>query len=344
MRRAGLSLFLGGLLLAQGSVASQEPADPFGFLQPTVIVSADERRRLDRGDTVVRVLPAANGEVAIFAAVRVDADGRRLALWVRNIVELKKSAFVRAIARFSEPPRLEDLADLVLDAGDLEAIRVCRPGDCGLKLTASEIETLLRAGRRGSANWRPALQAAFRQVMLTRVQAYLTAGLAGLPPYADRSGAASPQEAFSSIVRSSRFLTARLPEFVDYLERYPRTPAPPRVEGFVYWSKEQLAGKATVNATHVIILESADASAAEVLVAGMQIFATHYLNGSLNVTAIARSPAGHRYMVYVNRSRIDILDRWYGGLARTVIERRVREEASEVLRALRRRLESGEPR
>lgn len=340
---SSFGLLLGGLLASQTSIAAQEPADPFAFFRPSVIVSSDERARLDRGEAVVRVLPAESGEVAVFAAVRVDADGDRLAAWVRDIAELKKSPFVKAIARFSDPPRLEDLEALALDDEDLEAIRRCRPGNCQLKLGAAEIASFQAAIRAAPDSWKLTLQEAFRQAMLARVDAYLAGGHALLPPHADRDDPPSPLDAFSMILRRSAYLTERLPAFVDYLNRYPQAPVPARVESFVYWSKEQLAGKATVNATHVSMLGSNADSQLELLVAGKQIFATHYMNGSLNITAIVRGPAAQRYLVTLNRSRVDILGRWFGGVARMVIDRRVKREASEVLQGLRRRLESGGP-
>jgi hypothetical protein len=116
-----------------------QAADPFTFFRPSVVISVDDRRRLDEGGSVARVLPGQDHEVAVFAAVPVDADADRLVAWVRNIAELKKSSFVLAIGRFSNPPRFEDLSSLALDDDDLEDIRECRADDCGVKLTRAEI-------------------------------------------------------------------------------------------------------------------------------------------------------------------------------------------------------------
>lgn len=340
MRKVLLALVT--LLVWQSAVTGQAPADPFAFFRPSVIVGADERGRLDRGETLVRVLGGGTNEVAIFAAVRVRVDGHRLSSWVREIAQLKKSTFVEAIERFSDPPQLEDLSALTLDDEDLQAIRQCRPGDCGLKLAASEIDTLRRVAA-AQGDRKDALQDAFRHLMLERVRRYLADGQVALSPYADRDEPVSLATAFSSIVQHSPYLTERLPAFAEYLERYPLVPAP-GVESFIYWSKERLAGKATVSATHISILRPGDEVSPEVLVAGKQIFATHYMDGSLNLTAVlGGSSETYRYLVYLNRSRVDILGRWFGGLARMMIERRVKGEASEVLQGLRRRLESGEP-
>jgi len=101
-------------------------ADPFAFFRPSVVVSTDERLRLDEGQAIARVLPGEDRQIAVFAAVPVNVDGDRLAAWVWKIAELKTSAAVLAIGRFSDPPRLEDLGALTLDDADLDDIRDCR--------------------------------------------------------------------------------------------------------------------------------------------------------------------------------------------------------------------------
>src|SRR5512133_1560929 len=97
--------------LACGLVAS--PArDPFAFFQPSVTLSAEHRSELEEGRPVARIIASKGTEVAVFAALPVRIDGDRLVAWMRRIEELKKSTYVLAIHRFSDPPRLEDLADL----------------------------------------------------------------------------------------------------------------------------------------------------------------------------------------------------------------------------------------
>ena len=78
-----------------------------------------------------------------------------------------------------------------------------------------------------------------------------------------------------------------------------------------------------------------------VIVAGKQIFATHYMNGALSFTAVLRGPAGaSNHLVHLNRLEIDVLDGLFGPLKRAIIQRRIRRETAAVFRALRRRLES----
>ena len=139
------------------------------------------------------------------------------------------------------------------------------------------------------------------------------------------------------------FLTGGAPRFAEYLDQYPRAPIS-EVESFIYWSKERLDGKAIISATHVSILRSTDSGLPDALVAGKGIFATHYVNASLGVTAILRGrPGSPNYLAYVNRSDVDVAGGLFGGLVRVLMERRLKKEAATVLLGLRQRLESGDP-
>jgi hypothetical protein len=312
-----------------------QSVDPFGFFQPTVSITQDQHWQLERGEPIARILPGQGREIAVFAAVRVRVDGERLAVWTQRIEELKKSDYVLGIRRFSDPPRLEDLAALTLDEVDLSEIRRCRPGNCGMKLGSAEMAELRRAAEESPGDWRSALQTAFRRVILQRVQTYLAHGQAALPAYEHRKLPVSPAAGFASMLEHSVFLHQRLPWFTEYLREYPRA-AVDGVESFVYWSKERLGGKPIVSATHVSILKGSGGLEPDVLVAGKSLFATHYINASLGLTAIVAGESAN-YLVYLNRSEIDLVGGLFGGLVRGSVERRLRGEASNALLGLRRR-------
>ena len=324
--------------------AAQVSADPFAFFRPSVIVSAADRTRLDRGNTLVRVLAKQDRELAVFAAVSVRAGPDRLLEWVRDIAAFKRSSYVLAIRRFSDPPRLSDLDELSLDDEDLRDIPQCRPGDCALKLGADELTALQGAASDADPLWQARVQDAFRLIVLHRVQAYLQSGQTALPDSADGHAPASLQAGFAGILKHSPALTQNLPALSDYLARYPAAPMP-EVESFLYWSKERLAGKPVVSVTHVAILHGAPETGLDVLVAGKQVFATHYMTGSLNLTALVHGAGdAPHYLAYLNRSQVDVLGGLFGGLARSIMEERVESEASQVMLGLRQRLESGPPR
>jgi hypothetical protein len=323
--------------------AQQAGDDPFQFLAPSVVMSARDRADLDRDQVVARVLSGKGGQLAVFVATRLNAPPDALVAWTRAIAELKRSKFVLAIGRFSDPPRPSDLEELTLDQPDLDAIRRCRPGQCGLKLAAGDVESLTAALGAAGADWRDAAQREFRRLLVERVLQYRAGGLAALPSPADRQKSRRPDDALLAIVEQSPYL-ANLPYVVAWLKEYPH--ADSAVESFFYWSKEHYGeGKPVISITHVgIVRPASDHRLPAVLVAGKQIFATHYLEGGLGLTMVLRDATnGTPYLAYVNRSQVDMLRGFFGGLVRRVLEDRVERQAPLIVRGLRARLETGKP-
>lgn len=335
--------FLSALAL-QTVLGTPAAADPLTFFRPSVVISAEDRRQLDRGEVIARLAPAGDREVAVFAAVPVRVDGDRLVAWMRRIEVLKKSAYVEAIGRFSDPPSVQDLEGLTLEDDELQKIQDCRRGRCGLKLAETEMIQLQRAAAGAGADWKAAVQQAFRRLVLQRVETYLAKGHAALPPYEDREDRVWPATRFSLLIGHSPFLTERVPRFAEHLSRFPDTQSPD-VESFVYWSKERLGSRPFVSVTHVSILRGgADTRLPDALIAAKDVFATHYVDASLGLTAILRgAPGGPNYLCYLNRSEVDLLGGTFGGLLRYFVQRRLKAEAPAVLQALRQRLESGMP-
>lgn len=334
---------VGGALAAAASPGQQAPADPFAFFQPEVTLTPEERRAIDRGEARVKILSHGERDVAVFGVTPVNINADRLVAWVRRIERMKESPATLAVGRFSDPPRLSDLDRLSIDDDDMRAIQQCRPGDCGVRLSAEEMARLKAVVSGPTAQWQPRIQQAFRQIVLDRVIAYRARGLAGLPKYEDKAPSRQTADAFNVLFEQSRSLRTGLPPFAAALQGPPSVPV--GVESFYYWAKERLSGKPVISATHVSIVRPESPAAPAVLVAGKQIFATHYFTGAISVTALLRgAPGGHNYLAYLNRSEVDVIGGMFGGVARILIQRRVRGEAAELLEGLRKRLEAGEPK
>jgi hypothetical protein len=203
------------------------------------------------------------------------------------------------------------------------------------------MDALRSAARDGGREWQASVQEAFRRVILARTLEYRAGGLDALQPYHDQEDPTPLAVEFDALVVSSPYLAGRAPRLVSYFSEYPGNQGD-GVESFLYWSKEALGGKPVILLAHVAIVRPDGPDAPELLVASRQFYATHYLTGSLALTAIVGGQDGQpRYLAYLNRSRVDMLGGVFGRIARVVIERRLRREATEVVDSLRRRLESG---
>ena len=331
---------LAAAVIGGAAVDSAPDADPFAFVRPSIHVSPTERRKIDRGEVLVKILPGQGREIAVFAAGSLNASADTLIARVRNIVELKKSSYVPAIARFSDPPDITDLSTLTLDEVDLTGIRNCRPGNCELKLGAAEIERLRGVIAVNGGNWKVAVTQEFRRLVLERVNAYLARGHRGIPDYQARQEPVNLGSTFSMLLQRSPYLQARATELAGYLERYPAVQLP-GLESFLYWSKEKFARKPVISVTHVAIMRGNGRSQfPEVLIASKQVFATHYTNGALALTMLLSDPPGSSpsYLVHVNRSMVDVAAGFLGS-RRVLIERRVRQETERIFAIQRSRIE-----
>jgi hypothetical protein len=297
----GLAVMTAGLAAA-ALAALWIATDPFALLEPAKLTPAD-RRALERGEVVSGTLEGSGGQIGVFAISRIDTTAESLVSSARSIEDMKKSSFVRNIRRLSDPPRIEDLDALVLPPKELQAAASCRRGSCSMKLSAEEIDQIVVESSRKDATHSDRVQRAFRAVVFSRIMKYLAAGPPELAPLVNREPVAG-------------------------------------TESFLYWSLESYgAGKPVVLVTHVNILPpSAPGDAAVVI--GRQIFANHYINDGLAVTAIATDAAtGSRYLIYRNNTNLDLLGGILGPIRRAVLESRLRRDVPGIIQKLRARLE-----
>jgi hypothetical protein len=307
-------------------LAAESQPDPFHFLQPTIQLTEEERHRLDQREIVLRILPAGGHELAFLAAGTLEVGADTLVTSVRDMPGLKRGPYVPQIGRFSSQPRVEDLRELTLDVADLDEIRHCRPGRCGLKLDPDEVERLHKAsGSKDTAAAKSAVEDEFRRMVVERANRYLAHG--------DDDG----QPEFGVLLQHSPYAQLKMPHLVAYLERYPEARLPD-CESFLYWSKETYAWKPMITVTHVTILRgNGDGGTPEVVVASRDVFATRYTSGSFVVTLLLRNPenASQHFLVYINRTWIDAVR----ALWRPFVEYRVKSQAKKVFAGTRDRIE-----
>src|SRR5688572_29239329 len=159
---------------------------------------------LRRGDILVKMLDSHRpSEIAVFAGSRVAVGPERFYEALQQSAVLWRGAKVPRTGGFSSPVQAADVTTMQLPAEDVEALRHCRPGDCDVKLAGQEMRRLRAVIDRNRSQWHPAVQAAFRSVVLDRIQAYRRDGLAGLRPFYDHENAVAPHAAFNQLADGS---------------------------------------------------------------------------------------------------------------------------------------------
>jgi hypothetical protein len=338
MRRRLLYALLGLIALAAAPGAS--PADPAReFLTAAFKLSAAEITRIDNGEVVSRTLDVNNRrEVATLGIVRIKTTPGAYVERLADIATFKRTESVLQIGTFSSPSQSSDVRSLTIEDADLKRLRECRVDDCEIRLSAEAIERVQR-----EIDWRAADASAkatqlLRQFFVDYVGRYDENGASATMEYADRMPRLNVGHEFASLVDADTVTGSYAPQLRRHLLDYP-APSAQKMTDFVYWSKELVRGRPVISITHVSISPGANGSPVAYAIGSKQIYAMHYFDASLGLTLLvpdrtATTPA--TYVVYLNRSRIDLFDGMFGGITRRIVAGRARTLVSEQLQRLQR--------
>jgi hypothetical protein len=306
-------------------MASSAQAPIQAFLSEHFQLGAREFGELARREPVVKTLDSSEGhEVATLGVVQLRVPSALYIERLRDIVAFKKSAAVLQIGRFSDPATVDDLANLTLDANDLEDLRRCRPRSCGVQLSAEAVKRFREEVPWGTPPASAVATRIMREVLVDAVRRYRAAGDAGLMTYVDGDRAVSLASEFSAMVESKPAFLRSFPDLHRHLVQFPQPGD--GIEDVIYWSKEKMGPAAVVGITHLAIAPLQQQDPATFAVASKQIYATHYFDASLGMTVLLQdaADASRSYLVYVNRSRIDLLKGFWAAVKRPIVRSRVR--------------------
>ena len=330
------------LLLLPSAQADGVRDSARAFLVSSFGVSSQEIEAIDHGYVMARTLPARDPrEVATLGVVRVQVTPEFYVEQLADIVRFKRTEAVLEIGRFGNPPDLRDVAALTLDDSDIGRLRDCQVGDCGIQLSAEAI-----AQFRKGVDWRrpdAASQASrlMGQVLVEYVTNYRIAGAAASMEYADRSAAVDTSREFASLMEGDHATWQQFAELRRHLLQYPSTHSP-GTNDILYWSKERASRRTVVSVTHLAISRTTSGPT-DYAIASKQLYASRYFDASLGLTLLLRDPSvtssPATYLVYLNRSRVDLFDGMFGGLARRMVSTRVRSIVTQQLERLQQSME-----
>ncbi|HYI14844.1 MAG TPA: hypothetical protein VEX37_05610 [Thermomicrobiales bacterium] len=330
------ALTLGVVLVASNRVSSETT-------QLLKALAAAQSSPGEIGEAMVDTVREPGIDLGVAGVVRTTSDAERLFAWFREIELFQRGTYVPALARFSDPPHIGDLAALVLDETELDELKDCQPGHCDMKLAESEISQIRTRIDAAGRGWREAVQESVREILLERARRYIEKGLSGTPGYNDHHEPVVLTADFGKLLAGCRLDGLRAEEVAQQVSRFP-TGSDPRNETFLFWSKDLLGeAKPIIGITAVSLLPVGTTGEPPVALA-VQIYASHYITSSLSVTAVIPASDHVRYLVYRRCTRADVFGGAFGGFIRRMVNKRVRAEGPAALDGLRRKLESGPPR
>ena len=324
------------LLGASGAPAT-EPSR--AFLTTAFALSAVEIGHLDRGEVISRTLDVNNRrEIATLGIVRIDTLPSKYVERLTDITAFKRTEGIIQIGLFSSVPQLSDVASLTVDDAELKRLRDCRVDDCGVRLPAAAIERIRREIDWSDADASRKATALVRQLLVDYVVRYRRGGAGAAMEYANREPRLQVGREFAALLEGDTVTATYAPRLRRHLLDYPASAAE-KMTDFVYWSKEMVRGRPVISLTHVAIAAATDDSPVAYAVGSKQIYAAHYYDASLGLTLLVpdRRPASTAtFVVYLNRSRIDLFDGMFGGVARRLVAGRARTLVAEQLQRLQR--------
>jgi len=279
---------------------------------------------LEQGQTVVRLLPTLDKrEVAVggFIGLKVAADVFLKSF--RESMTQKSNPAILEIGRFSDMPILSDLQTLSIEDRDLEDLKACVVGDCKIKLSAIMIERLHKEVDWEATDYRPQAAQLLKRMLLDYVHDYVARGDSALIKYHDKPVEIRLAEEHRELMSAPGYANNLLSEFQQNL-KVTTVPQVSLVENAIVWSKIKFGLKPVLAVNHIMIYKRSAESGPQILVASKQIYANHYFDSSLALTAFVSVPGGSpgSYLLYENRSRADGLEGPFSKIKRGIVEDR----------------------
>jgi hypothetical protein len=338
MKRLGIAAILSVLsaVLAFGMAPTQSTANQaHALLRSTAAFTTSELARLDRGEPIAKVLDTDRREVAVVGAVRIGGTQAKLFERYRSPANVKTSEVVMETGRFSTPAVPDDLRDLHFEDYDLETIRTCTPGACGVRLSTADMERLARDVNWNAPNWRQQAGDVWRKLLAGNANAYFATG--ALADYRNKATPLDVGDEFKILFESFAEFEKLSPEFMAHVQQFPSARLA-GTEDFLYWSKDDI-NRPVIRVTHLSLYPPPADGRRPGFIATKQIYAAHYFDAGLALTCAFNDGRSGFYMVSMNRVRTRSLTGFSRTLVRSIVQRRSRESMEGILRSMQRAIE-----
>lgn len=324
-RFSSLQLFLNFcaiVWLGTGTIVAQNSLEDFHkILREKADFQGTDFAALEQGQTVVKLLPEQDKrEVAVCGLVRVQGPAGLFLQSFRESMARKSNPAILEIGRFSSAPTLADLETLSIEDRDIEDLKQCVVGDCKLKLSAMMIERFRKEVSWEASDYRIQASQLLKRMLVDYVRDYLVRGDAALIEYNDKPKEVRLAEEQRALMAGSSYLNL-LKELPTYVKGFP-LPEHPIMENAIVWSKIKFGLKPVIAINHIMIYKREQETGPQILIASKQIYANHYFDSSLALTAFVSIPGSNpvSYLFHENRSRADGLGGMFGKIKRGIVE------------------------
>jgi hypothetical protein len=295
---------------AAAPIEGQAPAQLAGFLRQSIGLDSVQLALVERGQGVVKVLETRDRrDVALFGIITADAPREAYIAQVRDFQNSLRTPTRARLGIFSNPASAADVAAVTISPRDVADMKDCRPGDCVVKLPATDMQRIREGTNWSADDLQAQLSAYARRRLVEYVTDYRARGDSAMAIYDDRGNLnVHASAAFAGLLAESPYVYQNVPSLGRYLSAYPRDTLAGATE-VLFWSEDVMPRlRPILSVTHQVVYTPPELPGVT-LVAAKQIYANHYFEAALDLTCIVdrQGSAGRpgSYILVLRRYRFD---------------------------------------
>ena len=281
-----MGLLVIGLMAHDGF--SQTTRDLHSFFRQNVGFSEEQITDIRAGKAVVKAMPSRTpAEVVLLGAVFIQAVPESYITLRHDFDRLRALPNYLSLGVLRTPPQLFDLKGFRFDTDEIDSLRNCRPGDCLIQMPASSIQELQQSTDWSTPNAGEQINQRLQRKALGLLTAYQQDGNQVLGVYNDKRDPIDVARQFALVLSYSDALPARLPEFYNYLLRYPNA-KPGNVEDRFYWARVKFGLKPTLRIVQLTTMLGKPGDDLSCALAEKQLYSSHYFETALELSFCVR--------------------------------------------------------
>jgi hypothetical protein len=280
------------------------------FLQRSIGFDPQQLAAVERGEPVVKVLETQDRrDVAVFGIITTPIGREPYVRGLRDFATSLHTPGRTQLGIFSTPATESDVAAVTINSRDVADMKRCKPGDCVVKLPATEMRRI-----HDELNWSASpsdlqtqLNAYARRRLVDYVTNYRRRGDSALAIYDDRGNLNQrSSEAFAAQLAESPYVYQTVPSLRNYFTTYPHGSLPAGAAEILFWSEDVMPRlRPILSVTHLIVYTPPELPTVT-LAARKQIYANHYFETAVDLTCVIdRNPGS--YLLVLRRYRFDNL-------------------------------------
>jgi hypothetical protein len=311
---------------AAAEITAEAVVEAMGF-------AAEDRAKLEAGEIIsVEIEETTEKQLAVALALKVPAKVEDIAASVAEGTTIEANKAIKAHGEIDPAQASEAaFAGITLDAGEVERLLEVEPGS-DFNLSTAEIaifQELAQQHEAGDPAAADAVNAAWRQMLAGRLQAYLDGGLDGIAPY-DRGGdSSSAADDLRAAAEGSKLVQQGVPELYQAFLAYPDQGVAD-VQHRFFWTEQVADDRPVYVLTHRMAQQQPDL----LVVLSRDFYASHSFNAS-QAAAGALPVEDGVVIFYGNRTSSDQVAGFMSGMRHEIGRGMMRDSLVEAMEDIR---------